>query len=67
MDSNGRTTSLVYAPNARCDDIWLSWPAMHDKAIADGTYIQFYVGSSVGNLFIVFDTVMKVRETCNRI
>ena len=53
-------TNLVYAPHATCNDIWLSWPAMQERAIARGTFLVFDVITSVGNLFIIFDTLMKV-------
>lgn len=53
-------TSLVHAPHASCDDVWLSWPAMQERAIASGTFVVFDVITSVGNLFLIFDTLMKV-------
>lgn len=51
---------LVYAPNASCDDLWLSWPAMQERAIIDGTVLVWDVITSVGNLFLVFEAMMKV-------
>lgn len=55
-----RGNSLVYAPNATCDDFWRSWPAVNEKAIADGTVLVFDVFNSVGNLFVTFDAMIKV-------
>ena len=60
---NGRTeqvNSFVNAPNATCDNIWLSWPAMQERAITRGTFVVFDVIASVGNLFPTFGTLMKV-------
>ena len=66
MEKNGRTdlgkqiNSFVNAPNATCDNIWLSWPAMQERAITRGTFVVFDVIASVGNLFLTFGTLMKV-------
>ncbi|CAM9329392.1 unnamed protein product, partial [Laminaria digitata] len=47
------------APNASCNDLWLSWPAMQERAISAGTVLVWDVMTSVGNLFLAFDTMMK--------
>lgn len=57
-----RGDSLVYAPNATCGDLWLSWPAMQERAIESGTVLVFDVMTSVGNLFVAFKTMIKVRH-----
>ena len=53
-------TGLVHAPDATCDDFWLSWPAMQERAIAQGTVVVFNVFASVGNLFLALDLLMQV-------
>lgn len=60
VDPSQRGNSLVYAPNATCDNVWLSWPAMQEGAIAAGTVLVYDVIPSVGNLFITFNSMMKV-------
>lgn len=58
--ANGRQDNLVYAPNAKCNSLWLSWPAMQERAIAAGTVLVFNVSTSVGNLFLIFGIMIKV-------
>lgn len=60
VDRDTQQSNLVYAPKASCDDVWLSWPAMQERAMARGTFIAFEAISSVGNLFIIINTLMKV-------
>lgn len=60
IQANRQQDSFVYAPNATCDDLWLSWPAMQEKAIAAGTVLVYDVITSVGNLFISFGALIKV-------
>ncbi|CAM9707616.1 unnamed protein product [Ectocarpus sp. 8 AP-2014] len=33
-----------------CDEYWTSWPAVQERAIADGTVMVWHMGTSVGNL-----------------
>lgn len=61
MGPDQQHSNFVYAPNASCDEMWLSWPAMQEGAMARGTFIVFDAISSVGNLFIIINTVMQVR------
>lgn len=56
-----RRDSFMYAPDATCDDVWLSWPAMQERAIARGTVLVFNLHDSVGNLFRTLNLVMQVR------
>lgn len=62
-NASQRGNSLVYAPNAICDDLWLTWPAVQERAIADGTVLVFDVITSVGNLFLAFNTMIQVHNT----
>eukprot|EP00904_Undaria_pinnatifida_P009916 jgi/Undpi1/6054/HiC_scaffold_20.g08539.m1 len=57
--ANGRQDNLVYAPNAKCNSLWLSWPATQERAIAAGTVLVFNVSTSVGNLFLIFGIMIK--------
>lgn len=59
-------TDLVYARNAICDDFWMSWPAVQNRAIAHGTVVVFDVFASVGNLFLTLNVLMKVYKTVTK-
>lgn len=59
--TDDRSNSFVYAPNTTCDDVWLSWPAVQERAFTDGTVLVFDVFNSVGNLFLAFDIMIKVE------
>lgn len=61
-----RGNSLVYVPNATCDDVWMSWPAVQERAIADGTVLVFDTSQAVGNLFLAFERMMKVCSCDSR-
>ena len=50
----------MFAPNEICDDFWLSWPAIHRRAITHGTVVVFDVFASVGNLFLTLNILIKV-------
>ena len=60
---DNRRHGLVYAPNATCDDFWLAWPAVQERAIARGTVVVFDLNDSVGNLFRALALLMQVRTT----
>lgn len=60
-NSDNQRHDLVYAPNATCNDFWLAWPAMQDRAIARGTVVVFDLNDSVGNLFRTLALLMQVR------
>lgn len=62
INPSERGNSLVYAPNTTCDDFWLSWPPIQERAMADGTVLIFDVFNSVGNLFVTFDLMIKVDQ-----
>ena len=53
--------SFMYAPHATCNDFWLSWPAMQERAIARGTVVVFDMHDSVGNLFRTLNLLIQVR------
>ena len=59
---DNRRHGLVYAPNATCDDFWLAWPAVQERAIARGTVVVFDLNDSVGNLFRSLALLMQVRS-----
>ena len=65
QDAHRTSDDLVYAPDTECDEFWLSWPGVQERAIADGTVLVFDVFSSVGNLFIALEHAMKVRSLKN--
>eukprot|EP00904_Undaria_pinnatifida_P001892 jgi/Undpi1/11703/HiC_scaffold_36.g13998.m1 len=62
QDAHRTSDDLVYAPDTECDEFWLSWPGVQERAIADGTVLVFDVFSSVGNLFIALEHAMKVAR-----
>lgn len=37
------------------------WPAVHEKAISDGTFLIFDVFPSIGNLFLAVQDLLQVR------
>lgn len=39
------------------------WPAVHEKAISDGTFLIFDVFPSIGNLFLAVQDLLQVRIT----
>lgn len=57
---------FVYAPNDICQEFWLLWPAVNEKAISDGTFLIFDVFPSIGNLFLALKDLLQVRITCTR-
>ncbi|CAN0047547.1 unnamed protein product, partial [Pylaiella littoralis] len=57
VDAFVRTTG-----NEVCSEVWASWPAIQEFAVAKGTVIVFHAFPSVGNLFIVLLHLMKVAR-----
>lgn len=57
-----KRNGLVYAPTEECSTFWSLWPAVHDNAMSDGTFLIFDIFPSVGNLFMTFGDMLKVRQ-----
>ncbi|CAN0074509.1 unnamed protein product, partial [Ectocarpus sp. 13 AM-2016] len=48
------------ADNYLCDEYWTSWPAVQERAIADGTVMVWHMGTSVGNLMRTLMYILPV-------
>lgn len=44
-----------------CDELWSTWPAMQDRAVANGTVLIWKMGTSIGNIMKTFMFVLPVR------
>ncbi|CAM9663168.1 unnamed protein product [Ectocarpus fasciculatus] len=50
------------ADNYLCDEYWTSWPAVQERAIADGTVMVWHMGTSVGNLMRTLMYIIPVAR-----
>lgn len=44
-----------------CNELWSTWPAIQERAIANGTVLIWKMGTSVGNIMKTFMFVLPVR------
>ncbi|CAM9750176.1 unnamed protein product [Ectocarpus sp. 13 AM-2016] len=59
----GAANQLVNAPaDSECDELWRTWPAMQESAIANGTVVVFDLVSRVGNAFMDLRNVIQVAR-----
>lgn len=57
----GAANQLVHAPaDSECDELWRTWPAMQESAIANGTVVVFDLVSRVGNAFMDLRNIIQV-------
>lgn len=53
---------LVKAPGSTCDEIWTTWPDIQEMGLAGGNALIFRVFPSVGNVFMVLDSAISVKQ-----
>ncbi|CAN0008770.1 unnamed protein product [Ectocarpus fasciculatus] len=61
--AQGAANHLVHAPaDSECDELWRTWPAMQDSAIANGTVVVFDLVARVGNAFMDLRHIIQVAR-----
>lgn len=59
--AQGAANQLVHVPpDSECDELWRTWPAMQESAIANGTVVVFDLVSRVGNAFMDLRNIIQV-------